>query len=160
MNNKIKIWDYTYIGRNWYFYAKDNNIYIWKYCSIAENFYAITYNHSTKYLTHHINQYNQKINLNHKFKHWDIIIWNDVWIGHNCTILPWVTIGNWAIIWACAVVTKDVPPYAIVCWNPAKIIKYRFSQDEIDYIENLKRWDWSEKKIKENEKLFNTKLEI
>ncbi len=158
LNKKIFIWDYTHIGSHWYFFARDNRIYIWKFCSIAENVYIITYNHPTKYISWHINQFNNKITLNQEIKHWDVIIWNDVRIWHNCTILSWVKIWNWAIVWAWSVVTKDIPPYAIVWWNPAKIIKYRFSEDTIKYIEDLKRRDWSEKKIKENEYLFNKKF--
>lgn len=54
-----------------------------------------------------------------------VIIKDDVWIGDNVTILPGVTIGNGTILGASAVVTKDVPDYAIVGGNPAKILKYR-----------------------------------
>ena len=155
IDNKIHIWEYTYIWPNWSFYPWNNHIYIWKYCSIADDVYIITYNHSTKYISSHINQYSHKIPINHKIKQWDIVIWNDVWIWHNCTILSWVTVWNWAVIWAWAVVTKDVPPYAIVCWNPAKVVKYRFSDDTIKYIENLKWYDWDLDRIKKNKNLFN-----
>lgn len=60
-----------------------------------------------------------------------IIIGNDVWVASNTIILPGVTIGNGAIIAAGAVVTKDVPAYAIVGGVPAKVIKYRFNEEEI-----------------------------
>ena len=81
---------------------------------------------------------------------WDTIVWNDVWIGYNATILPGVKIWNWAIIWANANVTKDVEPYAIVWWNPAKVIRYRFDKETIDFLENLKWWDWEIDKITAN----------
>lgn len=71
----------------------------------------------------------------------DIIIKNDVWIGVNCTILDGITIGNGAVVAAGSIVTKDVPPYAIVGGNPAKIIKYRFSKEIIDEIEQTQFWD-------------------
>ncbi len=71
----------------------------------------------------------------------DILIKNDVWIGTNCTILDGITIGNGAVIAAGSVVTKDVPPYAIVGGNPAKVIKYRFSSELIDEIEKTQFWD-------------------
>ena len=158
LGKRVTIWENTYIGPNWTFFAWDDIIDIWKYCSIAGNCFMITYNHSTKYITSHVNQYKKKINLNQEIKHWSIIIWNDVRIGQNCIILSWVKIWNWAIIWAWSVVTKDIPPYWIVWWNPAKLIKYRFSQKEIDYIENLKRWDRPIEKIKKNEKIFNTEV--
>lgn len=157
-NWNLSIGSHTYIWPNWKFFARWEKIIIGRYCSIADNFYAITYNHSTAYLSYHVNQHNN-IKLNHELKHWDIIIWNDVWIWHNCTVLSWVTIGNWAVIWAWAVVTKDVPPYAIVWWNPAKVIKYRFSKQQIEAIEKLEWWNWSDKKILENSKLFNTKVD-
>lgn len=60
-------------------------------------------------------------------------IGNDVWIGLNATILDGVTIGDGAIVAAGAVVTKDVPPYAVVAGVPAKIIKYRFTESQIDF---------------------------
>ena len=81
---------------------------------------------------------------------WDTIVWNDVWIGYNATILPGIKIWNWAIIWANANVTKDVEPYAIVWWNPAKVIRYRFDKEIIDFLENLKWWDWEIDKITAN----------
>jgi virginiamycin A acetyltransferase len=77
----------------------------------------------------------------------DIIIKNDVWIGVNCTILDGITIGNGAVIAAGSVVTKDVPAYAIVGGNPAKLIKYRFSKEIIDEIENTEFWDMDMKEI-------------
>lgn len=67
----------------------------------------------------------------------DINIKDDVWIGANAIILSGVTIGQGAIIGAGAVVTKDVPPYAIVGGNPAKVIKYRFNKDIIDELVNI-----------------------
>lgn len=79
----------------------------------------------------------------------DIIVKDDVWIGLNSIILSGVTIGQGAIIGAGSVVTKDVPPYAIVGGNPAKIIKYRF---EPEVIEKLVKFDFSkldEEKIKQ-----------
>lgn len=72
------------------------------------------------------------------------IIGNDVWTGRNVTIMAGVKIGNGAIIGAGAVVTKDVPDYAIVAGVPAKIIKYRFSEDIIFKLNKIKWWDWSD----------------
>lgn len=69
------------------------------------------------------------------------IIGNDVWIGDNVTIRGGVKIGDGAVIAMGAVVVKDVPPYAIVGGCPAKIIKYRFSEDTIDILQKSKWWD-------------------
>lgn len=79
-----------------------------------------------------------------------IVIGNDVWIASNTVILPGVKIGNGAVIAAGAIVTKDVPAYAIVGGNPARVIKYRFNEEEIAILEKIKWWDWSEDKIIEN----------
>ena len=62
----------------------------------------------------------------------DIIVEDDVWIGARATILKGVTIGEGSIVGACSVVTHDVPPYSIVAGNPAKVIKVRFSKEEIE----------------------------
>lgn len=159
INKKIQIGEKTFIGRWWKFFARDNLIKIGKYCAIAWNVFMITYNHPTEYITWHINRPRKIIELNHDIKKWDIIIWNDVWIGQNVIILPGVKIWNGAVVWAWAVVTKDIPSYAIVGWNPAKIIKYRFSEKWIQYVEWLKWWDWNKEKIQKNEKLFNVKVD-
>jgi tetrahydrodipicolinate N-succinyltransferase len=70
-------------------------------------------------------------------------------------LIDGVTIGDGAIIGAGAVVTKDVPPYAIVGGIPARLIKYRFEPDEIEFLLKLKWWDKDLEWIKNNSKLFN-----
>jgi len=70
-----------------------------------------------------------------------IVVKDDVWIGTHATIMSGVTIGQGAIVAACSVITKDVPPYAIAGGNPAKVIKYRFSEDIIS--ELLEKADYS-----------------
>ena len=95
---------------------------------------------------HHIwEKFNYKINRKRQ-----IIIGNDVTIGANVTIMGGVTIGNGAVVGANSLVTKDIPPYAIVGGNPAKIIKYRFEDEIIEKLNEIKWWNWSEEKIKEN----------
>lgn len=78
----------------------------------------------------------------------DIIIENDVWIGAKSTIMSGVKIHNGAIVGATATVTKDVPPYAIVAGNPAKIVKYRFTEKQIESLLKISWWDWTEDRIK------------
>ena len=90
-------------------------------------------------------KFNYKINRKRQ-----IIIGNDVTIGANVTIMGGVTIGNGAVVGANSLVTKDIPPYAIVGGNPAKIIKYRFEDELIEKLNEIKWWNWSEEKIKEN----------
>lgn len=97
---------------------------------------------------------------NEKFSQ-PVEIGNDVWIGCNSTILRGVTIGDGAVIAANAVVTKDVPPYAIVAGVPARVIKYRFSNEIINRLLMIKWWNWSDSKIKANHAFFTkTKLEM
>ena len=70
------------------------------------------------------------------------IICNDVWIGAGAMILNGVTVGDGAIVAAGAVVTKNVPPYSVVGGNPAKVIKYRFTDEEIERLLKLRWWDY------------------
>jgi len=79
----------------------------------------------------------------------DTVIGHDVWIGSEAMIMSGVTIGSGAVIASRAVVTKDVEPYAVVGGNPAEVIKYRFSAEEIEKLLKLKWWDWSEERVKE-----------
>ena len=80
----------------------------------------------------------------------DIVIGNDVWIGYDAVILSGVTIGDGAIIGARAVVTKDVPPYTIVGGIPARHIRKRFDEETVTRLMELKWWEWSDERIKEN----------
>ncbi len=77
----------------------------------------------------------------------DITIGNDVWLGYRSVILAGVTIGDGAIVGAYSVVTKDVPPYTIVAGNPAKEIRRRFEEEEINQLLALRWWDWPLEKI-------------
>jgi acetyltransferase-like isoleucine patch superfamily enzyme len=80
----------------------------------------------------------------------DVIIGNDVWIGFNVTILPGVKINDGAVVGACSVVTKDVPPYAIVAGSPARLIRKRFDQETIDGLLRIKWWNWDIQRIEDN----------
>ena len=131
---------------------------IGRFCSIAFNVHTICGVHpTTKFVTTHpafFSTYKQNghtyVNSS-KFQenryadqHNPVVIGNDVWIGESAKILSGVTIGDGAIVAAGAVVTKDVPPYAIVGGVPARIIKYRFSDDQIADLLNIKWWNWPE----------------
>lgn len=76
-----------------------------------------------------------------------INVGGDVWIGRKVMVMNGVTIGDGAIVGACSVVTKDVPPYAIVAGVPAKVIKYRYSQNIIDKLIKIKWWNLSDEEI-------------
>lgn len=75
-------------------------------------------------------------------------IGNDVWIGRSAIVLAGISIGDGAVVGAGAVVTKDVPPYAIVAGNPARIIRYRFSKELISRLEMIKWWTLDDEMIK------------
>jgi acetyltransferase-like isoleucine patch superfamily enzyme len=84
-----------------------------------------------------------------------VSIGNDVWIGSNVLIMDGITIGDGAIIAAGAVVTKNVAPYSIAGGVPAKLIRLRFNQDQVDKLLNIKWWNWDFQKIKANSHLLN-----
>lgn len=77
----------------------------------------------------------------------NIVVGNDVWICYGAKILAGITIGDGAVIGAFSVVTKDVPPYAIVGGNPAKVIKYRFNESDINQLLKIKWWNWEIERI-------------
>ena len=87
----------------------------------------------------------------------NITIGNDVWIGMKCIIMGGVTIGDGAVIGAGSVVTKDVPPYSVCAGVPAKHIKYRFNEETIKDLLEIKWWFWPDEKIKKLIKLLNSK---
>jgi len=88
-----------------------------------------------------------------------IIIEDEVWIGTNVLIFSGVTIGKGAILAAGAIVTKDVPPYAVVGGNPAKLIRYRYSEEIIKLLLPIKLTDLSEEWIKNNIELLYRKID-
>ena len=78
----------------------------------------------------------------------DIVVGNDVWIGYEAVVMAGVTIGDGAIVASRAVVTRDVPPYAIVGGVPAKVIKYRFDPVTVESLLAIKWWEWPAETIR------------
>lgn len=76
-------------------------------------------------------------------------IGNDVWLGRNVTVTNSANIGNGVIAAAGAVITKDVPDYAVVAGVPAKIIRYRYTPEQIEDLNKIAWWDWSDDEIRE-----------
>ncbi|KRN50435.1 hypothetical protein IV49_GL002083 [Kandleria vitulina DSM 20405] len=140
--NKVSIGRFTYISFDTKIYE---NTKIGAFCSIGPNCVIGPGNHDYKLFTTHPILYDKTwnkditnhININNK----DTVIENDVWIGCNSIILNGVRIGTGAIIGAGTIITKDVPPYAIVVGNPGKIIKYRFDKNRIQEILDSKWWE-------------------
>jgi phosphonate metabolism protein (transferase hexapeptide repeat family) len=74
---------------------------------------------------------------------------NDVWIGHGAIVLPGVKLGNGAAVGAGAVVTKDVPAFAIVVGNPGRVLRYRFTPEIIESLERIAWWDWEHDQLRQ-----------
>lgn len=83
-----------------------------------------------------------------------VVVGNDVWIGVRTMVMGGVRIGDGAVIGAGSIVTKDIPPYAVAVGVPAKVIRYRFPQEQIDDLLAHQWWELSEEKLKEHIDLF------
>ena len=88
-----------------------------------------------------------------------IIIGNDVWIGNNVIIMSGVRVGDGAIIGAGAVIAKDVPCYAVVVGNPGRVIRYRYSQEQVRQLLQIRWWTWSDEKLAANRHYFSCPIE-
>lgn len=155
--NGVKLGDYSYLGRG----TVAHNVIIGKFCSISD-FCTIglpahtississspifnSIHNGTRYRWTNKNTFHSEI---------EIKIGNDVWIGYGTMVVKNVTIGDGAIIAAGSVVTKDIPPYAIVGGVPAKIIRYRFSPEIIEKLLKLQWWNLNEETLKKNLHIF------
>ncbi len=78
----------------------------------------------------------------------DIFVGSDVWIGYEAVIMAGVTVGDGAVVGARALVTRDVPPYAVVGGVPARVIRRRFPEETVEKLLALQWWNWPEEKIK------------
>lgn len=140
--DKVSVGKYTYGPIEVYSDDMSVNLSIGSFCSIGkETIFILGEEHHTDT----ISTYPFRVKISHKSKFeayskGNILVGNDVWFGQRVTVLSGVKIGQGSVIAAGAVVTKDVPPYAVVGGVPAKIIKYRFS-DEI--IEKLLKIDFN-----------------
>lgn len=145
-------------------------IYIGNFCAFGENIRIITENHDYNYpaiqyifhrhffMKNHPGNYNFPPNKE-KTKG-PVIIGNDVWIGHNVTILSGIEIGDGACIGTGSLITKNITPYSIVGGVPARLIKMRFREEIIEYLQEIKWWNWDENKIKRNKDFFYSNLNL
>lgn len=155
ISKNVDIGDYTYLNSEYNWTIIDSNVIIGKFCSIGPGVTIGLGNHNFKYISTHPFLYSKDYSfVNRNIKKVDdtakTIIGNDVWIGSYSNIKRGVKIGDGAIIGMNAVVTKDIPPYAIVGGVPAKIIRYRFKNNEIKLLEENKWWNQTNTMIKEN----------
>lgn len=149
--------DYSYIGRNSRLIHAD----VGKFCSIAGETKIGMGTHTLDKLstspifteakngTKHSWVKNSTVN---PFKR--VLVGNDVWIGVRTMVMGGVKIGDGAVIGAGSIVTKDVPPYAVVAGVPAKVIRYRFSQEQIDNLLSYPWWELPDEALKERIDLF------
>jgi len=140
---------YSYVSQ----YSIVNKTKIGKFCSIANGCYIGLWEHNTDVSTHSFYLYEHSGEFvegykNYKKDNIETIIGNDVWVGANVVIKKGVMIDDGSIIGAGAVVTKDVPAYAIVVGNPAKVLRYRYEEQEIEWLKKLQWWNFSRKKLK------------
>lgn len=133
----------------------DNTTYeCGKFCSIARNLtICLGGNHRTDWVTTYpfghihkkvFNTFNYK---GHPSSKGNVVIGNDVWIGDNVSIMSGVHIGDGAVIANRSHVCKDVAPYTIVGGNPARLIKKRFTDEQIEKLLEIKWWDWDDADI-------------
>lgn len=148
---------YSYLARKSYLICAN----VGKYCSIGENveiglgIHTLNKISTCPLFTEKENATGSSWTKNediYPFKR--VEVGNDVWIGERAMIMGGINIGDGAVIGAGAIVTKDVPPYAIVAGVPAKVIRYRFPEDVIAKLEEAKWWDLSEDVLKDNLGLF------
>lgn len=156
----VQMGDYSSIGID----SKIANAVIGRYTVIGREVFVSVGAHPTNYLTAHSIFYKNNPWGFHPEWVKDISfneapicnIGNDVWIGTRAIIMDGVNIGDGAIVAAGAVVTKDVPPFAVVGGVPAKIIKYRFNPDVIKRLTEIQWWNLPDKEITRCLDLFHT----
>lgn len=155
--SESKVGDYSYVGKDTIIHGTT----IGKFCSISDCCIIGLPGHSIRTISSspifsgiHNGTKTSWVKKNMPHDPINVKIGNDVWIGYRAMIPTNVTIGDGAVVAAGAVVVKDVPPYAVVGGVPARVIKYRFSQDVIDKLLELRFWDKPEEEIKKNLYLF------
>lgn len=152
IDRDVKIGDYTYI--NEYTRIDANTQSIGKYCSISHNVKIGMGPHPLEYVSTSPVFYSKgrgyikKETYNEYEDKGYTEVGHDVFIAANTIVFAGVTIGTGAVIGAGSIVTKDVPPYALVAGNPAKLIRYRFKEEDVTKLLNSKWWE------KENEILL------
>ena len=150
-SDNVTIGDYSYGFFDVLEWNNETKLKIGKFCSIAADvLFLLGGEHRKDFIsTYPFNALMESFEHieGHPASKGDIIVGNDVWIAHGAKILSGVNIGDGAIIAANSLVTRDVPPYAIAMGSPAKVVKYRFDEDTIEKLLEIRWWDFEEEEI-------------
>ncbi|MBZ0316244.1 MAG: CatB-related O-acetyltransferase [Anaerolineae bacterium] len=149
---RYEIGEYSYGSPILLFENEDATLKIGKFCSIARGVtFFLGGEHRYDWITTY--PFNEVFAEAYSYKgspstKGDVWIGNDVWIGLDAVVLSGVIIGHGAVIGARSVVTKNVPPYAIVAGNPARVVRYRFTDSQIEALLAIAWWDWPIDQVK------------
>lgn len=155
--NGVELGDYSYLGRG----TVAHNTRFGKYCSVSDYCTFGLPPHPLNKISSSPIFTNSKNGTRYSWRNDDVFpyavnveIGNDVWVGYRAIVINNVKIGDGAVIAAGAVVTKDVPPYAIVGGVPARVIKYRFTKEVINKLLDIQWWNLPENTLKKNMAVF------
>lgn len=156
---RVRIGEHTYgiSHRTVKLFGPDDRVTIGKYCSIAEGVKLICGEHPTALVSTFplgILPFVKSVPEIDSITKGPIAVGNDVWIGTNALVLSGVSVGDGAVVAAGAVVTHDVPPYAVVAGVPARVIRMRFAPEQIESLRRIAWWHWPEDRINANIELF------
>lgn len=161
LSGDVSVGRFTVInGPNTDVFSRLCPVTIGAFCSIARSVAIQEYNHriaacSSFYILRHVfgdsdPQENESDG--------PISIGNDVWIGTQCVVLSGASIGDGAVVGANSVVRGHVPPYAVVAGSPARVLRFRFTEDVVAELLRMRWWDWPIDRIRRNRPLFEGEL--
>ena len=130
-------------------------ISIGRYCSIADEVAAVMVGHHEEWASTYpfqavCDHWAEARDLSgHPQCLGDLVVGHDVWIGFRAVLLGGVTIGHGAVV------TRDVPPYAVAAGNPARVLRLRFAEEDVAFLLGLAWWDWPEQKVRQNVRILS-----
>ena len=153
---KLGRFSYGHIDR----IGKAGKIRVGNFTSIAGEVKAIMVGHNVNWVStfpftsremrKHFKGGNPKSITGHPKWYQDVLIGNDVWIGHGATLMGGIIIHDGAVIGAGSVVTHDVAPYSIEVGNPSRVYKKRYAESQIELLLKIRWWEWDIQRIEQN----------